>query len=465
MASRAPRSGLRRTRPAEGSHRRVGPGVPRLARPSRARAEWHRLEEVLIHRPGVEMFFGLLEPYSFLYERAFRMDEAGYEHDALEHALRTEGVRVRHLIHLALEIGQDRPEIIEEVRREALRLVHYSGPKRMVEAARSELRRNLDRLDGETLFNILLLRPSVHLRRRPGVRVILPEVRLDTPLANLYFMRDQQALTPKGYVLGRMSKPQRQPEPFLTGALLRIAGAQFAGEIRAPGTFEGGDFLPMGEFALLGTGDRTNASAVRQILSMPTGVDEIAVVHQPSHPAVPGDAPDPMIDMHLDTYLNVPGEKIVVGCGPLLDRARTEVFVRRGRGALSRTGRAVPLREYLRGKGFEVVEISTLEQMSYASNFLCLRDRRILAVEVEDEVDRVLATLASAARSSPHRYGALLAVARRDRRELQEKNDFFPHKRAFRELGVDAVPLDLREITGGYGGAHCMTCVTRRAGS
>jgi arginine deiminase len=420
---------------------------------------------VLVHRPGVEMFFGLLEPYSFLYERAFRMDEAGYEHDALEHALRSSGVRVRHLIHLALEIGADRPEVIERVRERALRIVRYSGPRSMVERARSELRRNLDRLDGETLFNILLLRPSVHLERRAGVRAILPQVRLDSPLANLYFLRDQQALTPNGYVLGRMSKPQRRPEPYLTGALLEVAGARLVGAVRAPGTFEGGDFLPMGEFALLGTGDRTNASGVRQVLSLPLGVDEVGVVHQPSHPSIPGNIPDPMIDMHLDTYLNIPGEGLAVGCAPLLDRARADVYRRSGAGRMVRAATSLPLREYFRSKQIEVIPISTLEQLSYASNFLCLRDRRIAAVEVEAEVDRVLGNLAVAARRNPARYNALYALARKERAALRDGPGFFPHTAAIRDHGIEVVPLHLPEITGGYGGAHCMTCVVRRASS
>ncbi|EQD37197.1 arginine deiminase, partial [mine drainage metagenome] len=224
------------------------------------RAEWDPLEEVLIHQPGIEMFFGLMEPYSFLYERAFRVDEATYEHAALEHALTEAGVTVRHLIHLAIEIGARRPALVEEVRRHALDLVRYSGPKEMVARARSAFRQNLDRFDGPTLFNILLLRPSVRLERHPGERVILPKVVLDTPLANLYFMRDQQALTPNGFVLGRMAKPQRRNEPILTGALLRAWGAAMVTEIRSPGTFEGGDLIPpSGTRRWLGTGDRTNA--------------------------------------------------------------------------------------------------------------------------------------------------------------------------------------------------------------
>lgn len=416
----------------------------------------------MIHRPGIEMFFGLLEPYSFLYERAFRVDEATQEHAALERALTREGIAVRRLIHLAIEVGARHPELLEQVRRRILRLVRYTGPKEMVARAQRELRRNLDRFDGETLFNILLLRPSVRLERHPGARVILPEVSLETPLANLCFLRDQQALTARGFVLGRMAKPQRRREPELTGALLRAWGADVVAEVRAPGTFEGGDFLPLGDFALLGTGDRTNAPAVRQILAAPIGFDEVAVVHQPTHPAIPGDSPDPMIDMHLDTYLNLPGQGLAVGCEPLLKRARTEVFRRHGRGSLVREPRTRTLYEYLTEKKIEILPISTLEQMSYASNFLCVRDRRILAVEVEQAVDRVLASLADAARSDPYRYRALLALARKDRERLLVEGGMFPHSPALRDSGVEVVPLSLREITGGYGGAHCMTCAVDR---
>ena len=36
------------------------------------------------------------------------------------------------------------------------------------------------------------------------------------PLSNLYFMRDQQAVTDRGIVMSRMSKPQRMREPEIT---------------------------------------------------------------------------------------------------------------------------------------------------------------------------------------------------------------------------------------------------------
>ena len=430
---------------------------------NRARAEWDPLREVLIHRPGIEMFFGLTEPYSFLYERAFSIDEAIYEHTTLEHALTEAGVEVQRLKRFAVDVEAKHPDFLDRVRNAILGIVHYTGPKAMVERAKQALRRNLDRFDAETLFNFLLLRPSVHLERHPGYRIVLPEVRLEVPLANLYFMRDQQALSRGGFILGRMSKPQRANEPLLTGTLLKVGGCDIAGEVRAPGTFEGGDFMPMGSFALIGNGDRTNEAGIRQILAMPIGFDEVGVVHQPSHPAIPGNELDPMIDMHLDTYFNVPGDGLAVGCTPLLTAARVDVYHRHGRRGLVREPKTVSLTEYLKAKHFDVIPISTLEQMSYASNFLCLKDRHILAVEVEQEIDRVLATLAQSARADPRRYNGLLRLARRERAELSGRNEFFPHLAALRDHGVEATPLGLREITGGYGGAHCMTCVLRRS--
>jgi arginine deiminase len=430
---------------------------------NRAQAEWHPLREVLIHRPGIEMFFGLLEPYSFLYERAFSIDEAVYEHTLLEHALTEAGVTVRRLKRYAVEVSRQHPDLADRARKNAERLVRYSGPKEMVGRSRQALKRNLPKFDAETLFNILLLRPSVRLERHPGERVILPKIELDGPLANLYFMRDQQALGGRGFVLGRMSKPQRRNEPLLTGTLLRASGARIAGDVRAPGTFEGGDFMPLGKFALLGTGDRTNPSGVRQVLRCDLGVDEIGVVHQPAHPAIPDDAPDPMIDMHLDTYLNGAGDGLAVGSDVLLQAARVEVYRRRGRGRLTREPKSRSLSEYLAEKKFEVLPLSSLEQMSYASNFLCVKDRKIIAVEVEQEFDGVLAGLAQAARRNPHRYGALLALATRERSELREGRGYFPHTAALRDRGVEVIPLSLRAITGGYGGAHCMTCVLDRS--
>jgi len=425
-------------------------------------AEWDTLKEAVVHRPGIEMFFGLMAPFSFLYERAFSMDEAVYEHSELEHALSSAGVRVHRLKRLSINLAKENPALLDRARRFAVEIVKFSGPTADAAEARREFKKSVGDLDAETIFNVLLLRPSVALEERKGVRVVLPRVTLDVPLANLYFMRDQQAVSDRGVIVGRMSKPQRQMEPLITGAILEMAGAKIAYRVKPPGTFEGGDFMPAGEFAMLGQGDRTNRSGVNQILAKGLGFDEVAVVHQASHPLIPGDQPDPMINMHLDTYLNIAGKGIAVGCVPLLKRARVEVYKRTQKGAYRRRPGGPNVYDYLVSRGFTIVPITTLEQMCYASNFLCVQDRKIMAVEVEKVVDKVLKNLEFQAGLFPHRYKALFGEATKEHGELRESGHFFPHKREFSELGIEATPLPLQEITGGYGGAHCMTCVLSR---
>jgi arginine deiminase len=429
---------------------------------STVNAEWDTLKEVVIHRPGIEMFFGLMAPFSFLYERAFSMDEAIHEHTELEHALASSGVRVHRLKRLAVHLAGEDSGLLRRAREYAVGIVKFTGPRDDASKARREFKKSLTDLDAETIFNILLLRPSVALEEKKGVRVVLPRVTLEVPLANLYFMRDQQAVSDRGVMVGRMSKPQRQMEPLITGAVLEMAGARIACRVKPPGTFEGGDFMPAGEFAMLGLGDRTNRSGVNQILSHGLGFDEVAVVHQASHPLVPGDQPDPMINMHLDTYLNIAGRGIAVGCVPLLKRARVEIYRRSPKGAYRRQSGGPNVHDYLLSHGFTIVPISTLEQMCYASNFLCIRDRKILAVEVEKVVDKVMKNLEFQARLFPHRYARLFEEAIREHSQLRDSGQFFPRKKEFNELGVDASALPLEEITGGYGGAHCMTCVLSR---
>jgi arginine deiminase len=417
---------------------------------------------VVIHRPGIEMFFGLMAPFSFLYERAFSMDEAVYEHTQLEHALSSAGVRVHRLKRLAVNLAKENAALLEKAREYAVGIVKFTGPSGDVIKARREFKKSATDLDAETVFNIMVLRPSVALEEKKGVRVVLPRVTLDVPLANLYFLRDQQAVSDRGVMVGRMSKPQRLMEPLMTGAILEMAGAKIACRVKQPGTFEGGDFIPAGEFAMLGLGDRTNRSGVNQLLANGVGFDEVAVVHQAAHPLIPGDQPDPMINMHLDTYLNIAGKGIAVGCVPLLKRAKVETYKRSAKGAYKRQSGTPNVHDFLVSRGFTIVPITTLEQMCYASNFLCLTDRKIMAVDVENVVDKVLTNLEYQAKLAPHRYAKLFQEARKEHAQLRDSGRFFPRKKEFNDLGVEATTLPLQEITGGYGGAHCMTCVLTR---
>jgi arginine deiminase len=427
------------------------------------RAEWEPLRQVVIHRPGIEMFFGLLEPYASLYERAFSRQKARKEHERLEDALRYEfDVRVLQLKKTILDAADQDQEVRNRLVEMALKQMDFSGDPTESRLAKEDMERNIPLLDSGHFFNILLLTPAIELREGKGTRTIHLNITEREPLSNLYFMRDQQAITDKGVVLSSMAKPQRRRETMLTGLLWDILGIPVVWQNHPPARFEGGDFIPMKEFALVGMGDRTNRQGVSGLLEHGLAFDEVGVVHQPRHPLLPGDRVDPMIDMHLDTYFNVASSGVAVGSETLLREARVDVYTKVANGTYTKADFTTNLHDYITGKGFDIINITTLEQMAYASNFLCIRDGKILAVEVDQIVRDVIVNLKAKADRDPKRYGKLLAQVEEDYRHLRNEGEFFPHKSEIYQHDIDAYPIILDNLTGGYGGAHCMTCSVKR---
>jgi Arginine deiminase len=425
------------------------------------RAEWDRLRTVVLHRPGVEMFLGLLEPYTSLYERAFSRYRARIEHSRLADTLRDEfGVKVLYLKEEILAAADNRPEIRLNLINAAREAISFSGGEKEIRLAWRDFEKNKDILDSGHFFNILLLNPVVDLHSGQGTRDIQLKVTERQPLSNLYFMRDQQVVTNKGVILSRMAKPQRRREPLLTDFFWEMTGTPVVLRVREPGTFEGGDFFPMKDFALIGTGDRTNTAGALQVMQG-VGFDETGIVSQPSHPLIPGLRPDPMVNMHLDTYFNVISPGVVAGSVVLMKEAVVQVFFREGDEYIPIPGKT-DLFTYIKEKGFSIIDITTLEQMAYAPNFLCIREGVILAVEVDRVVRDVLTALKAKAELEPARYGALLSQAERDYRDLKLEGQFFPHKKEIYQHGIDAYPLILENLTGGYGAARCMTCPMKR---
>jgi arginine deiminase len=408
------------------------------------------------------MFFGLLEPYASLYERAFSRYGARIEHARLEETLRHEfGVNVI-LLKQAILAASDREKSVRDRLVSAAReSIMFCGDAPDARLALQDFERGLDSYDAGHFFNILLLNPGIFRESGTGTREIQLNITERQPLSNLYFMRDQQAVTDRGIVLGRMAKPQRARETVIMRLLWETLGIPVLDDTSSPGTLEGGDFIPMKDFALVGTGDRTNREGAERLLARGLGFDEVAFVRQPTHPLLPGGRPDPMITMHLDTYFNVASSGVVVGSELLMGRAAVEVWHREGDGYRKENGET-NLYEYIRSKGFDMINLTTLEQMAYAPNFLCIRDGTILTVEVDRTVKEVLGTLSARAGLEPSRYGRLLSHAEKEYRMLRAEGQFFPHKKEVYCSDIDAYPLILRNLTGGYGAAHCMTCALSR---
>ncbi|MDT8357085.1 MAG: arginine deiminase family protein, partial [Methanomicrobiaceae archaeon] len=225
------------------------------------------------------------------------------------------------------------------------------------------------------------------------------------------------------------------------------------------GLFEGGDFLPAGKIAFLGVGSRTNPAGAAELLSCGLGFEEVVLVRQPLHPLVTGY--DPMIAMHLDTYFNIAADGVAVASPLLLKGAVVERYAREGEGYV-RAGEATTLDLLIAELGFSCIEITTLEQLCYSSNFLCVRDGECISPDAHQLAPVVMERLSERAAQNPGKYGALLAQAEHDYRLLLSDSEFFPHKKEVYAHGLEMTTVHLANATGGYGGAHCMTCVLER---
>jgi arginine deiminase len=424
---------------------------------ARALAEWHPLRRVVLRPPGMEAFFGLLEPYQALYERVFSLSRARREHEELVEALRSGfGVQVQLLDQLLLQAAGRRPEVAEALVERVLETVTFRGPG--ASRARSEFRESVRRLDRAMLIETLVLAPEFRFERRKGTRSVASFPTLRQPLTNLFFLRDQQAVTDRGIVVGRPAKPQRRRESELTSFVWRSTGDPPIATVER-GTFEGGDFLPAGEFALLGTGDRTNATGVAEFLASGIAYPEVGVVHQPVHPLL--GRPDAMVNMHLDTYLNFAGDGIAVGHREMLERARVDVYLR-DRGSYHRAHSTFLLPYLEKNHGVRVIGLSSLEQLCYATNFLTIRDRTIVVPDVGRNAERVLANLRRIAERDPERYHRLYLRATKEFGELRAENRFFPNSPDARAHKLDSVRVPLENLTGAFGGAHCLTAALER---
>lgn len=425
-------------------------------------AEWDRLKKVFIHRPGIEMFFGLLNPSGSLYERPFSREQARKEHEILENALKTEfQVEVFRLRETILKAVDEDPLLRLKLIDLAKEAIEMTGNKDEIDKVLQRIDHDAKYLDAKHFFNILILNPGFNVSGAEDQSLMM-NLSHHLPLANLYFMRDQQFMTNKGIILSNLSNDIRKKEVKLTKFLWEeVLKIPIFYEMQPPATIEGGEFIPMGNYALIGIGSRTNRSAIDQLLRLPFDYEEIAIVHQPMHPLVPSDKPDPMINMHLDTYFNVAGKDIAVGCELLLKEAKVEVYYKESRGYVKEP-KDTTFDKYLKKKKVNLINITTLEQMSYASNFLCIEDKKILAIEVEQGIRDILTALEQKVETDPARYGKLYHQAKEDYEKLKKEAQFFPHKKEIYSAGIECYPVILKNLTGGFGGAHCMTCALER---
>jgi len=168
------------------------------------------------------------------------------------------------------------------------------------------------------------------------------------------YARDASLVTPRGIVLCRMGKPARQREPAAQGQTLTSLGLPVVGAIHSPGRIEGGDVIWFDDRTVaVGRGYRTNDEGIRQFRSLLGPEVELLVVPLP-HYRGPADV------FHLMSFLSPVDRNLAVAYSPLMP---------------------VPFREWLIGRGLELVEVPDDEFDSMGANVLALAPRRCVMVD------------------------------------------------------------------------------------
>jgi arginine deiminase len=416
------------------------------------RSEWDTLKEVMMHRPGIEIDYAMLSPRPFLFERPFRTSLAVEEHIGLQETLEKNGVKVRILKDEVVSKANENRSFRKALEDKIVNTVSFYGPVDSSMAAKEQLKKNVSLFDPSTLFYTLTLEPSIDLKKENGNSVEYPTVYSNIPLANLYFMRDQQAVSSGGVIIGNMKRRQRMKEPEITEFIFRKAlGQDNLVRISGEGLFEGGDFIPAGMFCLVGVGTRTNMEGAMQ--AMNSGLmdfDEVCLVENPVYDFMEEDR-DPMVNMHLDTFFNIAADGVAVTSIELCQKAKAIIYGKSGNEYVK--SMETTLFEYLKGKNFNFVDLSIAEQMSYSSNFLTLKNGTIVAVNAPVVLKKLI---------SIGVFPENLQNAIKQELASVDQKDLFPFSKQVRENGIESIVVNLSELTGGYGGAHCMTAALKR---
>ena len=174
-----------------------------------------------------------------------------------------------------------------------------------------------------------------------------------TGLDSIY-VRDAACVTPGGIVLCRMGKELRRGEPAATGKTCHKEGWPVVGEIREPGTLEGGDVVWLdGRTVAVGHGYRTNAEGIRQFTAI-VARDSVEVIEVPlPHWDGPGDV------LHLMSLLSPVAERTLLVYSRLLP---------------------VPFRKRLLDTGFRLLDVPDDEYAAMATNVLALAAGKCLAL-------------------------------------------------------------------------------------
>jgi len=168
------------------------------------------------------------------------------------------------------------------------------------------------------------------------------------------YCRDASIATDFGMILCNMGKGQRKGEPEAQRKIFERQGVKVLGNIKAPGTLEGGDVTWIDEKTLaVGHTYRTNLEGIRQLKAMLEPLDIEVIVAQMPHYKGINDV------FHLMSVFSPVDRNLAVVYSPLMP---------------------VYFRNFLLEKGYQLVEVPEEEFDSMGCNVLALSPRNCLIV-------------------------------------------------------------------------------------
>jgi N-dimethylarginine dimethylaminohydrolase len=172
------------------------------------------------------------------------------------------------------------------------------------------------------------------------------------------YCRDASIATDKGMILCTMGKAGRVNEPAAAAKIYEALGISILGEIKSPGTVEGGDVAWLDQKTLaVGRTYRTNAEGIRQLreLLSPDGIEVMEI--QLPHYKGPSDV------FHLMSIFSPVDKDLAVVYSPLMP---------------------IVFRNELIARGYKFVEVPDNEFESMGCNVLAIAPRQCVMVKGND---------------------------------------------------------------------------------
>jgi len=164
---------------------------------------------------------------------------------------------------------------------------------------------------------------------------------------NSVFTRDASVVTPDGYIKLRPGIDSRLGEEEWMADALDSMGVPCVGEIKAPGTVEGGDIVMAGQVAFIGKTIRTNNEGIKQFSEILEKMDyEVRVITLPDY------------ILHLDKAMITVNSKQLLYCSDLISKEELS--------------------------GFDLIEIVTSDINT--ANVICLGDNEVIVNKSNSEV-------------------------------------------------------------------------------